>query len=395
MNIAKSSDLADGTKSVKIEGNSVATECSSLSTSTGDEPGSVGGIISSKNKGKLTWQTKSLDVKFEGKGVVRFGDVTLHNGNSFNTAFMQNGGGTGFAYGDDFQGPCPICGESPDKHAGKEKVEGSLKVAMDILEELNRREKELRPLEDEIERKQHRLDSDKKAIKDMRKDTVDRRQDEIDKMKDAAASLGRHRRADSTGYMIGVMVCVNGDKFAAISGGETPDGFVEVAKQHDVPEGNVVKEAAEFKDFADRAERTSSVEAREKMKDQWNDVVRKRIGKEKGYNNAPGTCASAKLIGKSGHVADSMTELLFQFQVPGRRKGQAFEAIYRGPKALAPTSGKFWSPPVEPPPVTDSSDVVDEKREMRRRTGETVPSCQSCQDTLFMALCDKERQVCK
>lgn len=118
VNIAKSSDLADGTKSVKIEGSSVAIESSSLSTSSGDEPGSAGGIISSKTKGKLTWKTKSLDVRFEGKPVVRFGDVTLHNGNTFNTALAQRGGlkpTTGWKYGDD-DDKCALCEKDPSNH---------------------------------------------------------------------------------------------------------------------------------------------------------------------------------------------------------------------------------------------------------------------------------------
>lgn len=69
VNVASDSDLADGTKSVTIAGKSVAIASSNLSTSTGDEPGTAGGIISSKNKGKLTWATASGDVCFEGKGV--------------------------------------------------------------------------------------------------------------------------------------------------------------------------------------------------------------------------------------------------------------------------------------------------------------------------------------
>jgi len=68
-NIAMSSDLADGSKTVKIEGNSAALSASNLKTSTGDEAGTAGGgIISGKIKGKLTWAIYSTDVKFEGKG---------------------------------------------------------------------------------------------------------------------------------------------------------------------------------------------------------------------------------------------------------------------------------------------------------------------------------------
>lgn len=91
-NIAKDSDLAKGTKKVKIEGKSVALKTSNLSTSTGDEAGTAGGgIVSSKTKGKVTWTVASVDVKFEGKGVVRFLDVTMHNGNMGNTAGADQG----------------------------------------------------------------------------------------------------------------------------------------------------------------------------------------------------------------------------------------------------------------------------------------------------------------
>lgn len=114
VNMAMDSNLAKGTKKVKINKKMVAHEKANLSTSTGDEPGTAGGgIMSSKTKGKMTWGMYSFDVKFEGKGVTRFMDVTLHNGNTFNSAFTALGG-TGFAYGDDE--PCTACGEGLDKH---------------------------------------------------------------------------------------------------------------------------------------------------------------------------------------------------------------------------------------------------------------------------------------
>jgi Domain of unknown function (DUF4150) len=86
-NIALSSDLADGTKTIEVEGNPVATARSKLSTSTGDEAGTAGGgIVSGKIKGALKWMLSSIDVKFEGQGVVRFLDDTMHNGNAGNTS---------------------------------------------------------------------------------------------------------------------------------------------------------------------------------------------------------------------------------------------------------------------------------------------------------------------
>lgn len=84
-NFASDSDLSEGSKKTKIEGNPIALKTSKLSTSTGDEGGTAGGgIISSKTKGKLTWVAASIDVKVEGKGVVRFMDICLHNGNMSN-----------------------------------------------------------------------------------------------------------------------------------------------------------------------------------------------------------------------------------------------------------------------------------------------------------------------
>jgi cytidine deaminase len=91
-NIAMSSDLADGSKTVKVEGNSAALESSNLKTSTGDEAGTAGGgVVSSKIKGKLKWLLYSMDVKFEGKGVVRFLDDCMHNGNAGNAPGKDRG----------------------------------------------------------------------------------------------------------------------------------------------------------------------------------------------------------------------------------------------------------------------------------------------------------------
>lgn len=78
-NIAMSSDTAKGTKKVKCDGQSTCTKDSNFKMSTGDEPGSVGGIISSKIKGKAEFVLFSFDVKFEGKNAARGFDLMLHN----------------------------------------------------------------------------------------------------------------------------------------------------------------------------------------------------------------------------------------------------------------------------------------------------------------------------
>lgn len=112
-NIAMSSDLADGSKRVSVESNPAALESSNLSTSTGDEAGTAGGgIASSKTKGKLTWLLYSMDVKFEGKGVVRFLDSNMHNGNAGNTGGKNRGKMTWPGGGGDIK--CDNCGKAFD-----------------------------------------------------------------------------------------------------------------------------------------------------------------------------------------------------------------------------------------------------------------------------------------
>ena len=79
-NVAKSSDLTRGTKSVALAGQPAGTASSSIRTSSGDEAGTAGGgIISGKTKGTLKWLRHSFDVKFEGRNVCRVGDPMWHN----------------------------------------------------------------------------------------------------------------------------------------------------------------------------------------------------------------------------------------------------------------------------------------------------------------------------
>lgn len=79
-NIAKSSDTASGTSTVKCDGNPVCVKDSNFSMSTGDEAGSAGGgVASNKIKGKAEFVMFSMDVKFDGKNVCRAFDIMLHN----------------------------------------------------------------------------------------------------------------------------------------------------------------------------------------------------------------------------------------------------------------------------------------------------------------------------
>lgn len=79
-NIAKSGDTADGSKKVKVDGNPIMLQGSNFSTSMGDEAGAAGGgVVSNTTKGKAEFILYSFDVKVEGKGVPRLGDMMLQN----------------------------------------------------------------------------------------------------------------------------------------------------------------------------------------------------------------------------------------------------------------------------------------------------------------------------
>jgi hypothetical protein len=78
-NIAQASDTADGAKTVTCDGNPVAIKSSNFKTSTGDEAGSAGGVVSSCTKGKAEFILYSFDVKIDGENVPRLGDMMVQN----------------------------------------------------------------------------------------------------------------------------------------------------------------------------------------------------------------------------------------------------------------------------------------------------------------------------
>ena len=78
-NIGKASDTSKGPKKVKTDDKMPMTKGAKYSMSAGDEPGSVGGVVSSKTKGECEFMLYSFDVKFEGKNVCRLGDPLFHN----------------------------------------------------------------------------------------------------------------------------------------------------------------------------------------------------------------------------------------------------------------------------------------------------------------------------
>ena len=78
-NIAKSSDLQGGSKTVKVDGQSAAINGSSYSKSKGDEAGNRKGVMSGTQGDKAEFANYSFNVKCEGKGIGRNADLMTHN----------------------------------------------------------------------------------------------------------------------------------------------------------------------------------------------------------------------------------------------------------------------------------------------------------------------------
>ncbi len=308
---------------------------SNLSTSTGDEAGTAGGgLLSSKTKGKLTWASKSANVKVEGKGVVRFMDVAQHNGNSFNTAFMEMGG-TGMAYGDDFEGPCELCGKSSEKHQIKEMRESSAKIAAEIVDRLHA-------------------------------DPAHFAKTQFNKSDPANPKL--------KGYMVGVLVC-NCQNWATNSGA-THDFFGEAASGCTIVEGGGVSAANLGGDWEAvdgiQARMTHIVEVRA-SRDKATSALRAQMSK-------PGECAAQKLLAKAkGHELLSMTEVFWsprdtgawRQRYPVRTSSRAgMNEQIMSFRALSPTAAA------------------------KGATNQSVASCRSCQLMLPFVLCDLGEWKC-
>jgi hypothetical protein len=358
VNIAMDSNITDAADTVKIEGNPVANIGAKIATSTGDEPGSAGGgILSSKIKGTVTWKMGSLDVKAEGKMVVRFLDPDFHNGNSFNSAY-KNEGGTGMAYGDDFEGLCPVCNKESKDHVIKE-TENSAKICSAIIKKLKDRFKE--------------LSEDEKVI--------------VARKRWGREKIGGKKQYTWEGYMVGVMVCKHpvGAKprtFAAMSGEKPLAEFTKIAstevdvvigaggKGGRVTPGQLVaaNTSAAFKGWA-RLGLVKEVFAR------WDKIDKQARG---GGYSPLGVCAGAHLVANAKHAPAQMTEMFFSpagFWVPDYNKAGGYRFKVEGAAAAI----KRFGPQVE---VTDETPW-----------GPSVGSCHTCQELLFLAMCPE--RVCR
>lgn len=78
-NIGRSSDAIQGPNTVKTDGQMPMVKGAKYMRSMGDEPGTLGGVLSGVNMGECEFLLYSFDVKFEGKNVCRMGDPLWHN----------------------------------------------------------------------------------------------------------------------------------------------------------------------------------------------------------------------------------------------------------------------------------------------------------------------------
>lgn len=78
-NVGSSSDTSQGPTTVKTDGKMPMVQGAQYSRSSGDEAGVAGGIISGVNMSTCEFILYSFDVKLEGKGACRLGDLLLQN----------------------------------------------------------------------------------------------------------------------------------------------------------------------------------------------------------------------------------------------------------------------------------------------------------------------------
>lgn len=78
-NMGQSADTTKGPKSVTVDGQMPMVKGALYSTSTGDEAGTLKGVVSSANQDVCEFMLYSFNVKIEGKNVCRLGDPLFHN----------------------------------------------------------------------------------------------------------------------------------------------------------------------------------------------------------------------------------------------------------------------------------------------------------------------------
>lgn len=78
-NVALSRDTAKGSRLVQVDKNPIMLAGSTFASSTGDEAGAAGGVVSGRTKGAAEFVSYSMNVLVEGKPVPRLGDLMVQN----------------------------------------------------------------------------------------------------------------------------------------------------------------------------------------------------------------------------------------------------------------------------------------------------------------------------
>jgi len=78
-NIGMASNVSGGPSTVTTDGQMPAAKDAKYTMSTGDEAGSIGGIMSGVIKGECEFMMYSFDVKLDGKNACRLGDPMWQN----------------------------------------------------------------------------------------------------------------------------------------------------------------------------------------------------------------------------------------------------------------------------------------------------------------------------
>jgi hypothetical protein len=78
-NIGQASDATGGPTSVTTDGAMPMVKGAKYMKSSGDEAGTLGGVMSSVNMNECEFMLYSFDVKLEGKNACRMGDPLFHN----------------------------------------------------------------------------------------------------------------------------------------------------------------------------------------------------------------------------------------------------------------------------------------------------------------------------
>lgn len=78
-NLGMSTDTSNGAVTVTVEGQMPMVQSAIYTRTSGDNAGSVGGVLSGTVMGVAEFMLYSFDVTFEGKGVCRVGDPMFHN----------------------------------------------------------------------------------------------------------------------------------------------------------------------------------------------------------------------------------------------------------------------------------------------------------------------------